>query len=64
MDKELRKTQLDVLKVFAQHTKTFALAGGTALELYYLHQAMRKYGSILYLQRALSLGSSSISWRM
>lgn len=37
MDKRIRKAQLEVLRVFSAQTKTFALAGGTALELYYLH---------------------------
>lgn len=37
MDKEIRQAQLDILKVFSKKTKTFALAGGTALELYYLN---------------------------
>ncbi|MBU2102027.1 MAG: nucleotidyl transferase AbiEii/AbiGii toxin family protein, partial [Candidatus Omnitrophica bacterium] len=37
MDKNIRQAQFDVLKIFAPHSKTFALAGGTALELYYLH---------------------------
>lgn len=34
-DDAIRKTQIAVLKVFGQYSKTFALAGGTALELYY-----------------------------
>jgi len=34
---EIKKCQQDMLKIFAKKTKTFALAGGTALELYYLH---------------------------
>ena len=37
MDLRLRKTQLKILKVFATKAKTFALSGGTALDLYYLH---------------------------
>lgn len=37
MDRAIRKAQKDVLKVFAGKAKDFALAGGTALELYYLH---------------------------
>jgi len=37
MDKELRKSQLLVLKAFAVSPQGFALAGGTALELFYLH---------------------------
>lgn len=37
MDKKIREAQLEVLKIFSTTTETFALAGGTALELYYLH---------------------------
>ncbi len=37
MNLELRKAQQQVLKVFSQNSRDFALAGGTALELYYLH---------------------------
>lgn len=37
MDKNIRITQKEVLKVFSRHAKDFALSGGTALELYYLH---------------------------
>ena len=37
MDKIIRKAQDSVLKVFAEKARNFALAGGTALELYYLH---------------------------
>ena len=37
MDKQLRITQERILKVFSREAKDFALAGGTALELYYLH---------------------------
>lgn len=37
MDKKIRAAQLEILKIFAGATKTFALCGGTALELYYLH---------------------------
>jgi predicted nucleotidyltransferase component of viral defense system len=36
MDKRLRETQLEILRVFGGAAKTFALAGGTALELFYL----------------------------
>lgn len=36
MNKQLRETQLKVLKAFVRATKTFALSGGTALELFYL----------------------------
>lgn len=37
MDKELRKKQLSILKTFSACSEGFALAGGTALELFYLH---------------------------
>ncbi|OGC14861.1 hypothetical protein A2246_04000 [candidate division WOR-1 bacterium RIFOXYA2_FULL_37_7] len=37
MDNNLRKVQLKCLKAFSGKAKNFALAGGTALELYYLH---------------------------
>jgi predicted nucleotidyltransferase component of viral defense system len=37
MDQRLRETQLKCLKAFSQTAKTFALTGGTALELYYLN---------------------------
>jgi len=37
MDKELRRIQLSVLQAFAVSPGGFALAGGTALELFYLH---------------------------
>lgn len=36
MDKIIRNTQLELLKIFSKSSKTFALAGGTALELFYL----------------------------
>ncbi len=36
MDKLLRKIQLKALSIFSEKAKKFALAGGTALELYYL----------------------------
>ena len=36
MDKKLREYQLKVLNIFKKNARTFALAGGTALELYYL----------------------------
>nr|MBU1328714.1 nucleotidyl transferase AbiEii/AbiGii toxin family protein [Candidatus Omnitrophota bacterium] len=36
MDSKLREAQKLVLKVFSQEAEDFALAGGTALELYYL----------------------------
>ena len=37
MDKEIAKMQGRVLEVFADEASRFALAGGTALERYYLH---------------------------
>jgi len=37
MDKNIRRTQKEVLRVFSEHAEDFALSGGTALELYYLH---------------------------
>jgi predicted nucleotidyltransferase component of viral defense system len=36
MDKNIRETQWEILKTFGQAARTFALAGGTALELFYL----------------------------
>jgi len=36
MDTKIRHAQLKILNAFSKTTKTFALAGGTALELYYL----------------------------
>ena len=37
MDIKIRKAQKEILDVFSEKAKDFALAGGTALELYYLH---------------------------
>jgi hypothetical protein len=37
MDKKIRKVQMGILEVFSKKAKNFALSGGTALELYYLH---------------------------
>lgn len=37
MDKKLRDKQVQILEVFGENTRNFALSGGTALELYYLH---------------------------
>lgn len=37
MDVKLRAAQNKILKVFSKGAKGFALSGGTALELYYLH---------------------------
>ena len=36
MDKDLRTAQKSFLKTFSQKARSFALCGGTALELYYL----------------------------
>lgn len=36
MDAIIRNAQLKILKVFSRFSETFALSGGTALELYYL----------------------------
>ena len=36
MDLKIRKAQKKVLEAFSKKTKSFALCGGTALELYYL----------------------------
>lgn len=37
MDTKIREAQKKILKIFADKAGNFALAGGTALELYYLH---------------------------
>jgi DNA-binding transcriptional MerR regulator len=37
MDKKIREAQIKILDIFSKEAKRFALAGGTALELYYLH---------------------------
>jgi predicted nucleotidyltransferase component of viral defense system len=37
MDLKIRQAQYKILKIFAKEAKDLALAGGTALELYYLH---------------------------
>ncbi len=37
MNTKVRDAQLEILNVFSKEAKSFALAGGTALELYYLH---------------------------
>lgn len=37
MDKQIRQAQNKVLEAFSKRKSTFALSGGTALELYYLH---------------------------
>ncbi len=34
---KIREAQEQILKIFSKYSKGFALAGGTALELYYLH---------------------------
>lgn len=42
MDNDIRKMQLRVLDIFSKAAKTFALAGGTALELFYLKHRFSK----------------------
>lgn len=42
MDQKIRKAQNEILGVFSKETKDFALAGGTALELYYLYHRFSK----------------------
>jgi len=42
MDNNIRKMQLRVLEIFSKAAKTFALAGGTALELFYLKHRFSK----------------------
>ncbi len=37
MDTRIRDAQKDILNVFSREARHFALADGTALELYYLH---------------------------
>lgn len=37
MDLKIRKAQKRILDIFAKRARSFALAGGTALELFYLH---------------------------
>lgn len=37
MNAKIREAQKEALKLFAKKAKNFALSGGTALELYYLH---------------------------
>lgn len=42
MDKVIREAQLKLLKVFSKESETFALSGGTALELFYLKHRFSK----------------------
>ena len=42
MDKYIRAAQSKILEVFSTHSRSFALAGGTALELYYLQHRYSK----------------------
>lgn len=42
MDQKIRSAQNMILGVFAKNAKNFSLAGGTALELYYLHHRFSK----------------------
>jgi len=37
MEKKLRDKQVQILRAFGKNSGSFALSGGTALELYYLH---------------------------
>lgn len=37
MDEKVRKAQNEIIGVFSKEAEDFALSGGTALELYYLH---------------------------
>ena len=37
MDKKIRQAQYEVLEAFSRAKSGFALSGGRALELYYLH---------------------------
>ena len=42
MESLIRSIQQKILKVLAKYSKTFALSGGTALDLYYLHHRFSK----------------------
>jgi len=42
MDEIVRRIQLKVLQEFSKLSKTFALSGGTALELFYLGHRFSK----------------------
>lgn len=42
METGIRNIQKKILKILSRHSKTFALSGGTALELYYLHHRFSK----------------------
>ena len=42
MDDKIRDAQQKILKIFSKYHGTFALSGGTALELYYLHHRFSK----------------------
>lgn len=42
MDEKIRHAQNEILGVFSKEAEDFALAGGTALELYYLHHRFSK----------------------
>lgn len=45
MDKIIRNAQLKLLKILSGNPRTFALSGGTALELFYLkHRFSRDLG--------------------
>ncbi len=40
MDSKIREAQNQILKVFSKEAKDIALAGGTALELYFLYSGI------------------------
>jgi len=42
MDRKIREAQLKLLEVFPSMSRTFALSGGTALELFYLKHRFSK----------------------
>ena len=42
MNELIRQKQLEILKIFHKASKNFVLAGGTALELYYLQHRFSK----------------------
>lgn len=64
MDKELRKLQLDVLSAAAVNLSSFALSGGTALELFYLNHRFSRdldFFSPKYNQKEIEIILNSIS---
>ncbi|MCK5242041.1 nucleotidyl transferase AbiEii/AbiGii toxin family protein [bacterium] len=57
MDKKLRQAQFDILKIFSRKPGSFALAGGTALEIYYLNHRFSRdldFFSSRYNQREIN----------